>query len=81
VGPSGRETVRDFPVIELATPRRARADGPEGGRTKDQAESSYSPIDEEAAPWLVELAERRTWTVEAAAGMNRIAIKAREEED
>jgi hypothetical protein len=81
VGPSGRETVRDFPVIELATPRRARDDGPEGRRTKDQAASSYGPLDEEAAPWLVELAERRTWTVEAAAGMNRTAMKAREEED
>jgi hypothetical protein len=45
------------------------------------AESSYSPIDEEAAPWLVGLAERRTWTGEGAAGMSRIAIKAREEED
>jgi hypothetical protein len=65
----------------LATPRRARDDGPEGRRTKDQAESSYSPIDDEAAPRLVELAERRTWTVEAGPGMNRIAIKAREEED
>jgi hypothetical protein len=29
---------------------------------------TYSPIDEKAAPWLVELAERRTWTVGAAAG-------------
>jgi hypothetical protein len=41
---------------------------------------SYSPIDEKAAPGLVELPERLTWTVEAAAGMNRIAIKAREED-
>jgi hypothetical protein len=48
---------------------------------KDQADSICSPIDEEAAAWLVELAERRTWPVEAAAGMNRIVIKAREEED
>jgi len=68
VGPSGRETVRDWSVVKL---RRWREDR----RTKRKRTVSHGPIDEKLAPGLVDLAERLMWTVEAAARTNRITIK------